>query len=145
MSQDEDRPIEIIWRDNLFAGLPQRRTVAHGATVAELVSGLPLRPRLRPYVVASIGDRQVPRHLWARVRPRPGATLLALPVPQGGGGGNAKTVRTAALLALVAASAVTGQWAAAAAGGGLLGAAAGGAAAAATGMGGTLACNRCVP
>lgn len=129
--------VTLIWRDNLLAGTPQRRTVAHGATVAELVNDLPLRPRLRPYVVASIGDRQVPRHLWPRVRPRPGTTLLALPVPQGGGaGGSSKTLRTAAMLGLLAAAAASGQLAAAAAGGGLLGAAAGGAVSAAVGISG---------
>ncbi len=122
-----------------------RTTAPAGLTVAEIVDRLDLPPRLRPFLAVAVGDRLVPRPAWHLTRPKPGVQMTALPVPQGGQGGNAKTVRTAALLALVAASAATGQWAATAAGGGLLGAAAGGAAAAATGMGGTLACNRCVP
>ena len=104
-STAEAGEVEVIWRDNLFGGLPQRRTATAGATITELLRDLPLRPRLLPYVTAYIGDRPVPRRLWSQVRPRGGQQLLALPTPQGGGGGNQKVLRNALLLAVIAASA----------------------------------------
>ncbi len=105
--------VTVISRQSPFGTAADRQALPYGLTVDEIVSRTIRRAKVIPYVVAHIGDRVVERRHWHLVRPRPGATVYVLPVPQGGGGGNQKAVRTAAMLAVIAAAAATQNYAAA--------------------------------
>lgn len=89
--------VAVLYRRHLF-GSTDRTTAPAGLTVAEIVDRLDLPPRIRPFLAVAVGDRLVSRSAWHLTRPKPGAQMTALAVPQGGGGGNQKALRTAATL-----------------------------------------------
>lgn len=106
-------PVTVVSRQSPFGSATDRQAFPSGFTVDEIVRRTIRRANVISCTVVYIGDRPVPREHWLWVRPRPGATVYVLPVPQGGGGGNQKAVRTAAMLAVIVAAAATQQWAAA--------------------------------
>lgn len=70
---------------HLDVGRREHRTVSPGTTIAEMVSaGLPgLSADDRALVRVTIGEHVVPEVNWARVRPKPGATVVIRVVPAG--------------------------------------------------------------
>lgn len=76
-----------------------------GSTVAEIVAVTITDPVYAAHAHIYIGDQYIPRHLWHRVRPKPGATIYLKVVAHGGGGGGGKNpLRTVLTIAVIAAS-----------------------------------------
>lgn len=80
------------------------RVVPEGLTLAEMLEYAQCDPVLAAHAHIWIEDQYIPRHVWHRVRPKPGVTITLRVVPHGGGGGGGKnplrTVLTIAVLAL---------------------------------------------
>lgn len=70
-----------------------------GLTIAEMVDLAQADPMLRRYAVVVIAGEVVPRAMWARVRPKPGALLSLTVMPQG-----ANVLRTVLTIAVIAAA-----------------------------------------
>lgn len=81
------------------------RIVPEGLTLAEMLEHAQCDPVLRAHAHIWIADQYIPRHLWHRVRPKPGVTITLRVVPHGGGGGGGKNpLRTVLTIAVVAAA-----------------------------------------
>lgn len=82
--------------------------VAAGFSLADIFAQVQPDPRLRRQAHIWVGDgagppEEVPPEYWARVRPKPGATVTIRVAPGGGGGGK-NPLRTILTLAVLAAS-----------------------------------------
>src|SRR3546814_1781446 len=62
-------------------------TLPEGMTIAEMIEASGIDPILAAHGHVFVGDQYVQRHLWHRVRPKPGVVLTLRVVPHGGGGG----------------------------------------------------------
>lgn len=114
-----------------------------GLTVSEMLDALGVAPG--PLLRVSVGDVDLPREQWSRVRPKPGRVVaVRATVPAGGGGKD--TTRLILAIAVVAA-AVAAPFAAGALGFSVLGAGTlgGGLLAAGVGLGGMLLVNSLIP
>lgn len=91
-----------------------RHTVNPGHTLEEILLSVPeLPPEVWTHGVVHVGDVEVPRHLWSKVRPKPGSFhMVTVGVRLSGGGdgeGGKSLLATIATIALlVAAAAVSG-------------------------------------
>ena len=76
-----------------------------GLTVAEMIEEVQSDPVLRMHAHVYIGGDYVPRELWHRVRPKPGARLAIRIVPHDGGGeGGKDPLRIVLTIAVIAAT-----------------------------------------
>jgi hypothetical protein len=75
-----------------------------GMTIAEMIDASGIDPILARHAHCFVGDQYVQRHLWRRVRPKPGVNLTLRVVPQGGGGSKniLHTVLTIAVVVIAA-------------------------------------------
>jgi hypothetical protein len=76
-----------------------------GLTLAEMLERAQPDPVLRRHARIMLGDWEVPREHWHRVRPKPGTTVTIRVVPHGGGGGDKNPLRTVLSIAVIAAAA----------------------------------------
>lgn len=82
-----------------------KRAVPDGWTLAQMMEYADLDNTVRPYAHVWIGDQYIPRELWHRVRPKPGASVIVKVIAGGGGGGGGKNpLRTILMIAVIAAS-----------------------------------------
>jgi hypothetical protein len=114
MTTREKVGVPVAWREPFSLAAPYVGRRPHGETIAEIVASVPDLPvgfRLAGRVC--INGEEVPRELWARVRPkvptddRPIAVTLHWPLHGGGrdGGGGAKSI--VALVGSIALTALT--------------------------------------
>ncbi|RDD63820.1 hypothetical protein [Ferruginivarius sediminum] len=75
-----------------------------GDTLAEMLERAQPDPVLRQHARILIGDWEVTREHWHRVRPKPGTTVTIRVVPHGGSGGK-NPLRTVLQIAVIAAAA----------------------------------------
>lgn len=84
--------------------------VPQGLTLAEMLRLAQPDPMLLRDAVIYVGDQEVPRELWHRVRPHAGAQVTARVVPHlrggGGGGGGGKNVARVVLMIAVVVAAI---------------------------------------
>jgi hypothetical protein len=106
-------PISIAWRDRPFDGAFHHCTAATGPSIHDIV--MPLRDLPAGFAeigVARLNGDEIPRDLWARVRPKPGTSItLHTPIgdPGRGGGSGKNTIALVATIAvLLTAAAVSG-------------------------------------
>lgn len=107
----------IVARPHPFATERSERTVKAGATIAELLAEAVPDRELHRYARVSLVDdamtgeaMPLPREVWGRVRPKPGARVQVTIVPMGGGGGGKNPLRTVLSIAVIAASFFAGPW-----------------------------------
>lgn len=79
-------------------------TVPAGLTLAEIVARVQPDPALMLGASVFLGDEEIPRQCWPRVRPKPGTTVSVRVAPAGGGGKN--PLRTVLLIAVLVAAVV---------------------------------------
>lgn len=75
---------KILILDSMFDATRRREMLAPpGSTIAEMVAGAfpGLTDGLRRLLCVTIGDQEVLRDIWHRVRPKPGTTVLIRPIP----------------------------------------------------------------
>jgi hypothetical protein len=107
-----DRVIRVRVFHDPIAGLHIDVTVPWGSTIAEIVATIPLMPEhepRRPHFAARLGEHEVPRDRWQRVRPaafaacRPVTLIIYLPLhgPHHGGGIARKLLSIVAAVALI--------------------------------------------
>jgi hypothetical protein len=104
LTSDRSGPL-VIAMPHLAAERREHMTVAPGTTVAHMVAAaLPgLAEHQRCQVRVTIGADVVPAELWARVRPKPAATVIIRVVPAGG------SFRTILAIAVTVAAVALGQ------------------------------------
>lgn len=78
-----------------------------GLTIAEILGGVGVPGPWPGDLRVFLGDSEIPRAQWHRVRPKPGTTIYAKLVPQGGGD-NAKATRTILQIGAIIANAIPG-------------------------------------
>jgi hypothetical protein len=81
------------------------RTAPAGATVAELLDLAGVHPAMMQLAHVHIGDIEIDRRYWHRVRPKEGQTVTIRVAPAGGGKNPLRTVLT---IGVIAASAWAG-------------------------------------
>lgn len=81
------------------------KIVPDGMTLADMLAFAQIDPILASHAHIWIADQYIPRHVWDRVRPKPGVTVTMRVVAQGGGGGGSKNpLRTVLTIAVIAAA-----------------------------------------
>ncbi len=94
--------VRLVGRPRPLASPRIDAVVQAGGTLEEILEGsglIPL-PLLRVYV----GDVEVPRAAWARVRPKPGRTIVVAASAAGGRGGGKDVLRVVLSIAVIAAA-----------------------------------------
>lgn len=86
-----------VWQDAFTIGTPQVRFWAHGCSIQEIVNAsMDLPPDFEREGRIMIGNWEIPRNLWAKVKPKayyedkPLVIRFMMPVKGGGGGKNGK-------------------------------------------------------
>ncbi|MGH6937920.1 host specificity factor TipJ family phage tail protein [Hypericibacter sp.] len=131
----------VTARQRPFSTDIQQMAMLAGATVAEIVEKAIPGPTLRRYASVTIGDEEIPRELWHRVRPKPGTAVTVLAMPGQNPGGQQKSpLRMFLQIVVVVLAAVASWWA-----GGALGPVAGALIGAAVAAAGNFAVNALVP
>jgi hypothetical protein len=78
-----------------------------GLTISEIMARAGMDPRLAKWIRVETDGKDVPPHLWDRVRPKAGRVVSVNVIPTGGGGGDSnKTLRTVLLIVVVILAAV---------------------------------------
>ena len=101
-------PIVVEHRRTLFSEKSDLRTFAPGATVADIVTTLPVPVEFETFgaVYLKRGPEDkghiVERRHWHRIRPKPGTALFVSCVPQGGSGDGKSVFAIVAAIALIA-------------------------------------------
>lgn len=101
-----DRVQPVIFHPHPFYTYSQALTVPEGSTVAEIVSAGGVPEAYHGFLRVWIGDDEIPRHLWHRVRPKAGKQVYVRATPQGGGGDGKNILATILMLVVTVASAV---------------------------------------
>lgn len=96
-----ERVQRVVVHPHPFYTYSQALTVPEGATVAEIVAAGGIPEAYHGFLRVWIGDIEVPRHLWHRVRPKAGKQVYVRATPQGGGGGDGKNVLASILMLVV--------------------------------------------
>lgn len=111
-----DAPVAVRALPWIDPGRKIDLTVAHGLTVAEIVA-ISLPSLTTPELVrVTIGDMVVTRENWARVRPRPGMSVVVRVLP-----GNSNLLRSVLTITIAVAALALGQFYGAALAGSALG------------------------
>ena len=102
--------IPVTLQRNPFSLEASRHAARAGDSLFDIVSSLPVGHRLATYFRIWIGEHEVPRELWRKVRPKPGACVHVKVFPRGGGGegGGKSTLATILGLAVMVAAFVFG-------------------------------------
>lgn len=82
-----ERTQSVVFHPHPFYTYNQALTVPEGATVAEIVAAGGVPEAYHGFLRVWIGDDEIPRHLWHRVRPKAGKQVYVRATPQGGGDG----------------------------------------------------------
>lgn len=97
----------IVFHPSPFSLKTQSFVADPGLTLEQIVRAIPdLPPEIWTHGVVAIGEHEIPRHLWSRVRPKPGSRHLVricIRLSGGGGGGGKSILGTIAAIALVVA------------------------------------------
>lgn len=94
--------IDLYAAPHPFAVERLHAKIPAGATLAEIASRAQPDPLLARHAHLYVDGDYVPRDAWARIKPKPGATVTLRMVPMGGGGGK-NPLRTVLSLAIMAA------------------------------------------
>lgn len=97
---------KLVVHPHPFARGVEPRFAAEGATVAEIVRDAALPEHYWSFIRVWVDDVEVPRELWARVRPKAGRHIYVRVTPHGGGDGGKNVLASVLMLIVVAASAV---------------------------------------
>lgn len=78
------------------------RTAPAGSTISELIDLAGVHPAMMQLAHVHIGDIEIDRRHWHRVRPKEGQTVTIRVAPAGGGKNPLRTVLTIAVIAVAA-------------------------------------------
>lgn len=98
----------VVVHPHPFSVTTNRIEVREGATLSEIVAQTGIGAEAHGFLRVFIGDHEIPRHLWPKIKPRNGAHVFVRSMPMGGGGDNGgkSLVSSLLMLAVVVASAV---------------------------------------
>jgi hypothetical protein len=94
-----DAGVQVASRPKIF-GEPTRLELPAGASIDEILVAAGVKPS--PHIRVFVGDRLVPREVWAHVRPRAGRMVSISCVAAGGGNGGKTALRIIAAIAIIA-------------------------------------------
>jgi hypothetical protein len=106
-----DGQVNVVLRPSMFKleAIPHRADA--GQSIADILLGFPgLPPEVWSHGLVRIGDHEIPREIWHKVKPKPGSRhMLQVCVRPGGGDGGKNAFAIIATIALVVATtAITG-------------------------------------
>lgn len=105
-SASAERVQRVIIHPHPFYTYSQPLTVSEGTTLADIVAAGGIPEAYHGFLRVWIGDEEVPRHLWHRVRPKAGKQVYVRATPQGGGGDGKNILATILMLVVTVAAAV---------------------------------------